>query len=97
MGEPAPPSILVNKPSFNWESLNLHETFKLFRNQVRFLLAEGQYAKCSDIDKVGAIHNWLGPKSYEVYEDMAMEPDEDKQKCEDLFKVLSSTSDLPNR
>ena len=88
MGEPAPPSIPVNKPSFNWESSNLHETFKLFRNQVRFLLVEGQDAKCSDIDKVGAILNWLGLKSYEVYEDLAMEPGEDKKKCEDLLKAL---------
>ena len=43
MGEPAPPSIPVNKPSFNWESTNLHEAFKLFRSQVKFLLVEGQY------------------------------------------------------
>ena len=88
MGEPAPPSIPVNKPSFNWESLNLHKTSKLFRNQARFLLLEGQYAKCSDIDKVGAILNWLGPKSYEVYEDLAMEPGEDKKKCEDFLKAF---------
>ena len=88
MGEPAPPSIPVNKPSFNWESSNLHETFKLFRNQVRLLLVEGQYEKCSDIDKVGAICNWLGSKSYEVYEDLAMKPGEDKKNCEDLLKAF---------
>ena len=41
-----------------------------------------------DIDKVGAILNWLGPKSYEVYEDLAMEPGEDKKKCEDLLKAF---------
>ena len=66
----------------------MHETFKLFRNQVRFLLVEGQYVKCSDIDKVGATLNWLGPKSYEVYEDLAMEPGENKKKCEDLLKAF---------
>ena len=88
MGEPAPPSIPVNKPSFNWESSNLHETFKLFRNQIRFLLVERQYAKCSDIDKVEAILNWLHPKSYEVYDDLAMEPGEDKKNCEDLLKAF---------
>ena len=88
MGKPASPSNPVNKPSFNWESSNLHETFKLFRNQVRFLLVEGQYAKCSNIDKVGAILNWLGPKSYEVYENLAIEPGEDKKKCEDLLKTF---------
>ena len=85
---PAAPSIPVNKPSFNWESSNLHETFKLFRNQVKFLLFEGQYSKYDKIDKVGAILNWLGPKSYEVYEDLAMEPGEDKEKCADVLKAF---------
>ena len=84
MGEPTPPSIPVNKPSFNWESTNLHETFKLFHNQVKFLLVVGQYSKCDEIDKVRAILNWLGPKSFEVYEDLAKEPCEDK-KCEDVL------------
>ena len=88
MGEPAPPSIPVNKPSFNWESTNLHEAFKLFCNQVKFLLAEGQYAKCDEMDKVGVILNWLGPKSFEVYKDLAMEPGEDKRKCEDVLKAF---------
>ena len=88
MGEPAPPSIPVNKLSFNWESTNLHETFKLFRNQVKFLLVQGQYSKCDEMDKVGAILNWLGPKSFGVYEDLAMEPGEDKRKCEDVLKAF---------
>ena len=88
IGEPAPPSIPVNKPSFNWESTNLHETFKLFCNQVKFLLVEGQYSKCDEMDKVRAILNWLGPKSFEVYEDLAMEPGEDKRKCEDVLKAF---------
>ena len=88
MGEPTPPSIPVNKPSFNWESTNLHETFKLFCNQVKFLLVEGQYSKCDEMDKVGAILNWLGPKSFEVYEDLAMEPGEDKKKSKDVLKAF---------
>ena len=44
--------------------------------------------KCSDIDSVGAILNWLGSKSHEVYEDLAMEPGEDKKKCENLLKAF---------
>ena len=88
MGEPTLQSIPVNKPSFNWESTNLQETFKLFRNQVKFLLVEGQYSKCHEMDKVRAILNWLGPKSFEVYEDLAMEPGKDKKKCEDVLKAF---------
>ena len=88
MGEPALPSIPVHKPSFNCESTNLHETFKLFHNQVKFLLVEGQYSKYDEMDKVGAILNWLGSKSFGVYEDLAMEPGEDKRKCEDVLKTF---------
>ena len=88
MGEPEPPSIPVNKPSFNWESINLHETFKLFHNQVKFLLVEGHYSKYDDMDKVRAILNWLGPKSFEVYKDLVIGPGEDKKKCEDVLKAF---------
>ena len=66
----------------------MHQTFKLFCNQVKFLLVEGQYSKCNEIDKVGAILNWLGPKCYEVYVAMAMEPGEDKKKCADVLKAF---------
>ena len=38
MGDPAPLSIPINKPSFNWESHNLHEAFKIFKNQAKYLL-----------------------------------------------------------
>ena len=88
MGEPAPPSIPVNKPSFNWESTNLHEAFKLFHSQVKFLLVEGQNSKCDEKDKVGAILNWLCPRSFEVYKDLTMEPGEYKKKCEDVLKAF---------
>ena len=88
MGEPAPPSIRVKKPSFNWESTNLHEAFKLFNSQVKILLIEGQYSKCDEMDKVGAILKWLGPRSFEVYEDLAMELGEDKKNCADVLKAF---------
>ena len=61
IGDPTHPAIPLNKLSFNWESRNLHETFKIFKNQVKYLLIEGQYKSCQDEDKVGALLNWLGP------------------------------------
>ena len=67
MGDPTPPVIPINKPSFNWESQNLHEAFKIFKNQAKYLLVDGQYKSCQDQDKVGALLNWLGPKSYVVF------------------------------
>ena len=75
MGEPAPPSIPVNKPSFNWESTNLHETFKLLRNQVKILLVEGQYSP--------SVMKWTMSEP-----DLVMEPGEDKRKCEDVLKAF---------
>ena len=70
MGDLAPPSIPINKPSFNWESRNLHEAFKIFKNQAKYLLINGQYKSCGDQDKVGALLNWLDPKSYGVYDEL---------------------------
>ena len=70
MGDPAPLSVPINKPSFNWESHNLHEAFKIFKNQAKYLLIDGQYKSCLDQDKVGALLNWLGPKSYGVYDEL---------------------------
>ena len=70
MGDLAPLVILINKPSFNWESHNLHEAFKIFKNQAKYLLINGQYKSCGDQDKVGALLNWLDPKSYGVYDEL---------------------------
>ena len=52
------------------------------------MLVEGQYSKCDEMDKVGAILNWLGPRSFEVYEDLAMELGEDKKNCADVLKAF---------
>ena len=70
MGDHTPPAILINKLSFNWESCNLHEAFKIFKNQAKYLLINGQYKACDNQDKVGALLNWLGPKSYSVYDEL---------------------------
>ena len=70
MGDPTPPATPINKPSFNLESCNLHDTFKIFKNQAKYLLIDSQYKCCGDQDKVGALLNWLGPKSYGVYDEL---------------------------
>ena len=41
-----------------------------FKNQAKYLLIDGQYKSCQDADKVGALLNWLGPKSYGVYDEL---------------------------
>ena len=82
------PTIPINKHTFNWDSCNLHEAFKLFRNQADFLLKTGQYGKCADMDKVGAFLNWLGPKSYGVYNDLEMDPGKSKEKYKDVVEAF---------
>ena len=88
MGEPAPPSIPVNKPSFSGSQPTFMKPLSCFVTKSSFCWLRDQYSKCDEMDKVGAILNWLGPKSFGVYEDLAMEPGEDKRKCEDVLKAF---------
>ena len=90
MGDPAPPSIPINKPSFNWESCNLHEAFKIFKNQAKYLLIDGQYKSCQDQDKVGALLNWLGPKSYGVYDELEFSAGKSKTNVQHVLEVFEA-------
>ena len=89
MGDPAPSSIPINKPSFNWESRNLDEPFKIFKNQARYLI-DGQYKSCQDQDKVGALHNWLGPKSYGVYDKLEFGAGKSKSNVQYVLKAFKA-------
>ena len=98
MGDPPPP-ISINKPSFNWESHNLHEAFRIFKNQAKYLLIDGQYKSCQDQDKVGALLNWLGPKSYGVYDELEFGAGKFKTNVQHVLKAfeayLKPTVSLP--
>ena len=44
-----PPSIPIKTPSFNWDCVNLHEQWKLFSEQCKFLLInDGPFSKHSE-------------------------------------------------
>ena len=90
MGDPTPPSIPINKPSFNWESRNLHEAFKIFQNQTKYPLIDGQYKSCQDSDKVGALPNWLGPKSYGVYDELEFGAGKSKINVQHVLKAFEA-------
>ena len=90
MDDPTPPSIPINKPSFNWESHNLHEAFKIFKNQAKYLLIDGQYKPCQDMDKVGALLNWLGPKSYGVYDELEFGAGKSKTNVQHVLKAFKA-------
>ena len=87
---PPPPSIPITKPSFNWESPNLHDTFKTFKHQVTFLLDKGPYGKCQEPDKIAAFLNWLGPKSYEIYEGLELTDGKSKGVYKDVVEAFES-------
>ena len=88
MGDATPPAIPINKPSFNWESQNLHEVFKIFKYQAKYLLINGQYKCCQDQDKVGALLNWLGPKSYGSYDELDFSGGKSKTNVQHVLKAF---------
>ena len=61
-----PPFIL---PKFHWNQDNLYEQFKSFKCVIEFAF-KGQYEKSSNSVKCGSILNWLGVKSYRVYDNL---------------------------
>ena len=61
-----PPHIPINKPSFNWEGANLHDSLMFFNEQCNFVLVSGPFKSASDTDKVSTFLNWLGPKLYSI-------------------------------
>ena len=104
MGDPTPPAIPINKLSFNWESQNLYEAFKIFKYQAKYLLIDGQYKSCQDQDKVWALLNWLGPKSYGIYDKLNFSGGKSKTNVQHVlkafeayFKLISSQPSLCSR
>ena len=90
MGDPTPPLIPINKPTFNWESCNLHEAFRIFKNQVKYLLIGGQYKFCEAVDKVGALLNWLSPKSYGVYDELGFGTGKSKTNVQHILDAFET-------
>ena len=87
---PTPPLIPINKPTFNWESCNLHEAFKIFKNQAKYLLINSQYKSCGDQDKVGALLNWHGHKSYGVYDELEFGAGNSKTNVQHVLDVFEA-------
>ena len=88
MGDPTPLAIPINKLSFNWESRNLHEAFKIFKKQAKYLLIDGQYKSCQEEDKVGALLNWLGPKSYGAYDELDFSGGKSKMNVKHVLEAI---------
>ena len=66
-----PPCIPINSPRFNWDNVNLHDQWKLFSEQYKFLLiSDGLFSKHSEPAHIAAVLNRLGPKSYQVFNNL---------------------------
>ena len=75
----------LSKPTFNWDATNLHEAFKGFKQQCDNLLS-GPYSDHSGEAKVSAIHNWLGIKSYSIFDTVDLTEEQKKDYKEVLAK-----------
>ena len=85
-------NILLNQPSFNWDSTNMIVEWKCFRGQVKLLLVTGPYSGLEDKQKVATLLNWITDKGQKIYKEQLIFPTEepnvkDKNKLEDAFEV----------
>ena len=81
---PEKPHIPFVPPTFIWDSPNLYNQFKIFKQKVDFAF-KGLYKDTDAASKVCAILNWLGDYAYEIYEHLHWAADDDK---DDPEKVL---------
>ena len=73
------PSVLIYKPSFDWNSPHPYEQFKLFKQKVNYLLVHGPYKDLNAAMKVSIFLNWLGDRSYELINTLEFPPTKSKQ------------------
>ena len=87
-----PPSIPVKTLSFNWDNVNLHEQWKLFSKQCKFLLInDGPFSKHPEPALIAAVLNWLGPRFYLVFNILNFDADvRGKSKKDDVLFMFES-------
>ena len=78
---------LLKLPSFNRDSVNLYDQWKLFSEQCKFLLINnGPFSKHSEPPHIAALLNWLGWKSYQVFNNLNFYAEgKDKYKIDDVL------------
>ena len=71
-------SIPIKALTFNLDSSNLHQQWKLFREQYQFLLIDGPYSRHTEPAHKAAVLNWMGPHSYQIFNNLTFLEDRDK-------------------
>ena len=82
-----PPCIPIKTPSFNLDNVNLHDQWKFFSEQCKFLLInDDPFSKHSEPAHIAAVLNWLGPKSYQVFSNLSVDAEgKEKSKIDDVL------------
>ena len=90
MSNEQPLSIPIKTQSFNWDNVNLHEQWKLFSQKCKFLLInECLFSKDSEPACIAAVFNWLGPKSYQAFNNLNFDAEgKDKSKINDVLYMF---------
>ena len=81
-------SIPIKPLTFNWDSSNLHEQWKLFREWCQFLLIDGPYSINTEPLCIAVVLNWMGPHSYQIFNKLMFPEDRDTKKLSNVLKVL---------
>ena len=81
-------SIPVKPPTFNWDSSNLHEQWKLFKEQCQVLLMDGPYSMHTEPACIPVVLNWIGPHSYQIFNNLMFPEDSHKKKLVNILEVL---------
>ena len=68
----------------------MHEEWKLFSEQCKFLLInDGPFSKHSEPACIAAVLNWLGPKSYQVFNNLNFDAEgKGKSKIDDVLFIF---------
>ena len=82
-------SVPIYKPSFNWNSPQPYEQFKLFKQKVDYLLVHGPYKDLHASVKVSIFLNWLGDCSYELINTIEFPLTKSKSDLKDVIEQFN--------
>ena len=81
-------------PVFDWSAQNLYTQFHIFKTKVQFTF-NGTYRNNSSEAKVGAILNWMGDSTFEVYNNFVWGLPADKSDPDKVLTQFKITSNQP--
>ena len=83
------PTLPFRPPKFDWNASNLYSQLKLFKTKVKFVF-KGTYKDNPGDAKVGAILNWLGDATFEIYRNFIWTAAADKDNHLNILKAFEN-------